>query len=158
IALSQRVFAHSETTSRAVAKEFNIPAEKISIIPHGHWVGYYQDDCSQAAARAQLGIAREAKVFLFFGGAEPYKNLPALVQAFGSARSGEDALWIVGRFKDQDYRAEVLRAAAGSPAVRIVDDYVPDEAIQVYMAAADAVVLPYREILTSGAAMLALSF
>ena len=36
--------------------------------------------------------------------------------------------------------------------------FVPDGEVQHYLLAADAVVLPFKEILTSGSAMLALSF
>ena len=35
---------------------------------------------------------------------------------------------------------------------------IPNDALQDYLISADAVVLPYREILTSGTAMLAISF
>jgi glycosyltransferase involved in cell wall biosynthesis len=36
--------------------------------------------------------------------------------------------------------------------------FIPDDDIQAYMNAADIVVLPYKNLLTSGAAMLAMSF
>lgn len=36
--------------------------------------------------------------------------------------------------------------------------YIPDEELAVYLAAIDVMVLPYADILTSGSAMLALSF
>ena len=35
---------------------------------------------------------------------------------------------------------------------------VPDDRMQVYLRAADAVVLPYRDVLTSGSAILAMTF
>ena len=36
--------------------------------------------------------------------------------------------------------------------------YIPDAELQVWLRAADVVVLPFRDILTSGSAILALSF
>ena len=37
-------------------------------------------------------------------------------------------------------------------------EFIPAEELQVYLNAADVVVLPYKDILTSGAAVLAMSF
>src|SRR5690606_12714398 len=51
-----------------------------------------------------------------------------------------------------------VRDAVTSPHVHLHPHFVPDAEIQVYMNAADAVVLPYQDVLTSGAVVLAMSF
>src|SRR5690606_40109602 len=51
-----------------------------------------------------------------------------------------------------------VRDAATSQHVHLHPHFVPDAEIQVYMNAADAVVLPYHDVLTSGAVVLAMSF
>jgi glycosyltransferase involved in cell wall biosynthesis len=48
--------------------------------------------------------------------------------------------------------------AGGDPRVRIDPRFVPANEVQVYLNAADIAVLPYRQITTSGAALLAFSF
>src|SRR5262249_2709411 len=53
---------------------------------------------------------------------------------------------------------DTLRDAAVDERVRLHLRHVPDAEVQVFLNAADLVVLPYRAVLTSGAAMLALSF
>ena len=158
IAISSKVYAHSESAARIVADTFRVSAAKMAVIPQGHYVGYYPDTYTKSDARAALKISLDATCYLFFGGVEPYKNLPELIRAFVRARRDDDVLYLVGRCKDAKYKAEIRAAAAQEPGIHIVDAYVDDNAIQLYMAAADVVVLPYREVLTSAVAMLALSF
>ena len=67
-------------------------------------------------------------------------------------------LIVAGEPRAAALRAEIERAAAGDPRIELRLAFVPDEALQVYLRAADLVVLPYEEILNSGAALLALSF
>src|SRR5690606_17669800 len=50
------------------------------------------------------------------------------------------------------------RAAQSDARIRLQFDFIADEHVQRYFRAADLVVLPYREILNSGTALLALSF
>jgi glycosyltransferase involved in cell wall biosynthesis len=48
--------------------------------------------------------------------------------------------------------------AAVDDRIQTIFEFVPESALQRYMNAADVVVLPFREVLTSGSVMLALSF
>jgi len=105
-----------------------------------------------------MAIPEDARMLLFFGGIEPYKNVPLLLKAFERACAEGEQLWIVGRSKQEHLRLEIRHLAARIPNVHVVDRYVADEEIQNYMQAADIAVLPYRDGLTSAAAMLSLSF
>src|SRR5690606_5318779 len=51
----------------------------------------------------------------------------------------------------------VERAAAGDPRIRLDLGHLDDDRLTSWLAAADLVALPYRRILNSGAALLALS-
>jgi len=42
--------------------------------------------------------------------------------------------------------------------IKVFLDFIPDNDIQIYMNAADIIVLPYLDILNSGVAILAMSF
>ena len=158
IRLSERIFAHGSHAVDAIIREFGVSPSKIVSIPLGNWVDYFPNGVSREGARQKLSIAQNARVLLFFGGLEPYKNLPLLLRAFEQAQEVGEELWIVGRCKDEALRLEILQAAARIAHVHVEDRYVADEEIQFYMRAADTAVLPYRDRLTCGAAMLALSY
>jgi beta-1,4-mannosyltransferase len=80
-----------------------------------------------------------------------------LVRAFAGI-PGDAALVIAGRFQDPAYEQQIRELAARDARVQIHARYLPDDELQVFLNACDVVVAPYREILTSGSAILAASF
>jgi glycosyltransferase involved in cell wall biosynthesis len=128
------------------------------VIPHGHYRGAYPDTVSQAEARAALGLPADAPVAAFIGQIRPYKNVPHLLQVFRQLPGPEARLVVVGQPDDRALRDTLLETATGDPRVRLFLEFVPEDSLQVYLRAADLVVLPFSEILNSGSALLALSF
>jgi glycosyltransferase involved in cell wall biosynthesis len=129
------------------------------VVPHHHYRGTYADDVGRDEARRALGLAEDARVVLFFGQIMAYKNVPALVRTVrGLSSEPRATLLVAGRPKTAADEAELRAAAAGDPRIRLDLGFVAHERAQFYFRAADLVVLPYREILNSGAAVLALSF
>jgi len=64
---------------------------------------------------------------------------------------------VVGRCSDPHLEASIRQDAADDARVRLFLKPVPHAEVQLYFAAADVVVLPYKNILNSGAALLAVS-
>lgn len=159
VRIAEAVFVHGPSARRIVQDEFGVPPRKLRQIPHGHWIGYYPDTVSRKAARSHFGIASSRYVYAFVGTCKPYKNLEQLLRAFAVLPPGAD-LFIVGNFQSPDYLDHIrqLIATLGVNRVRLEPRFIEDDEVQMYLRAADAVVIPYREILTSGSAMLALSF
>jgi len=124
---------------------------RATVIPHGSYVGRYPNAITRETARARLDLPRDARVLLAFGQVRPYKGLEALSRAFAALPDRDARLVIAG---EPVGRVE----PAADPRLRLVLRHVPDAEVQVLFNAADLVVLPYRAVLTSGAAMLALSF
>jgi len=159
VSLSYRIFAHGEFAALAVAQEFPGVHGKLVIIPHGNWIGFYPDECSCVSARTRLRIPADQFVFLFIGLCKEYKNLEYLIKCFQNGPFGKAALWIVGRFQDTEYSARVKAQIECQPQrISLEDRFVPNDELQCYLKACNVVVLPYMDILTSGAAMLAISF
>ncbi|HET7757390.1 MAG TPA: glycosyltransferase [Steroidobacteraceae bacterium] len=157
--LASLVAVHGSSSATRVGREFAVSSSRLLLIEHGNWLGFYANTLTRDAARRRLDIPAAAFVFLFIGLCKPYKNLEQLLRGH-AALSDDSLLWIVGRFQSPAYRAAVRHAAslAAPGRTTIRDEFVKSDDLQLYLNACDAVVLPYREILTSGAAMLALSF
>jgi glycosyltransferase involved in cell wall biosynthesis len=128
------------------------------VVPHPHYRGVYPDEVDRSAARRELGIGQDHNVSLFCGRIFEYKNVPELIRTFRRIGSRSHRLIVSGRPRSAAIRDDVLSACASDERVRIDFGHIPDERLQVYLRAADLVVLPYREILNSGSAVLALSF
>lgn len=127
-------------------------------IPHGELRGVYPDEVGRTGAREALGIAPDRRVAAFFGQIREYKNVIRLVSVFRALRDPDAVLLIAGKPKPAALAEDIRLAAGDDRRVRVFPGFVPDDRIQLYLRASDLVVLPYREILNSGSAVLALSF
>jgi glycosyltransferase involved in cell wall biosynthesis len=159
VALAQVIFVHGPAAAAEVAQEFGVDEGRLVRVPHGHWIERYPNEVSRDEARRALGVPDGAFVYAFLGLCKPYKGLEALIDAFVAQREGA-FLVLAGRFPSPEYQALIAaRVARLDPSrVRFVPDFVPDAEVQRYLVAADALVLPYRQILTSGMAMVGLGF
>jgi beta-1,4-mannosyltransferase len=150
---------HLSRTGRALA-EAEWPAltrVPSSVVVHGHYRDVFPAPSSRAVARKQLGVADNAVVAAFAGLIRPYKNVPRLITEFARMADPAAVLLVAGAPNDAAESARVTASANGSPAVRLQLEHLNDDALQRVVRAADLVVLPFRETLNSGSAILALS-
>lgn len=156
---SCRICVHGRAAGEMVRREFGVSREKIVILEHGNWIGHYPNTIPRAVARNRLRIEESSFMFLFVGLCRPYKNLEYLVRSHADLND-DSVLWIVGRFPSNTYYSAVRKStdARNDGRVEIRNGFVSDDELQVYLNACDVVVIPYREVLTSGSVMLALSF
>lgn len=157
IALASRIMVHGPEARQLLAARFPAAGAKAVEIPHGHWIGTYANTMSRSEARQRLGLRPDTYTYLFLGLCKPYKNVDGLIRSF-AAVPGQVALVIAGRFQDPAYEQLIRELAARDPRVQLHARYLPDDELQVFLNACDVVVAPYREILTSGSAILAASF
>ena len=132
------------------------------VVHHGHYMGCYPNSISRASSRSRLGISRDVHVVLSLGRLRPYKGLDRLIASFGRVARPGDVLILAGEAGSDEF-AEQLTAmarAARRPEIRIEvrNELVADADLQVYFNACDVVALPFRDILSSGSLMLAMSF
>jgi beta-1,4-mannosyltransferase len=151
------VIAHSDYAARRMTETYGVE-RPIEVVPHGNFVGFYpQPSRSREEARAELGLPPEGFTYLVFGQVRPYKRIPEAIAAFGAVGDPEARLVIAGAASDAALAAELKAAAAGDPRVILRLEHVPDEEVADLHQAADACVLPYRQVFSSGALLLALS-
>ncbi|WP_276275467.1 glycosyltransferase family 4 protein [Haloarcula regularis] len=157
--LTDAIIVHCPAAQDQMERRYGLDTDgKTTVIPHGHYDGCYENAMEQSEARDRLDIEEDATVFLYFGQIRPYKQVPELVDTFRGIEDNSLRLLVAGKPTDE---AEARRVATASePDKRIHTDleFIPDDQLQVYFNAADALVLPYRDILTSGSAILGMTF
>jgi glycosyltransferase involved in cell wall biosynthesis len=152
------VIVHGQASREEALRRLACPADRIAVIPHGHYRRAYDVALPCDEARRQLDLAGDAKAILFFGFLRPYKGLETLLAAWRKLSPSGAELLIVGQPHDAAYTVKLRQMAEGRPGVRIVDRFVPSAEVPLYFSAADAVVLPFRMVQTSGSVILAMSY
>ncbi|WP_410507577.1 glycosyltransferase family 4 protein [Methanosarcina hadiensis] len=151
---------HSESDKQLVAERYAIAPGKIHVIPHGLY-DQYGELLNKNESRENLSIKDEF-VILSFGLIRKYKGTSYLIRAFEQFPSGileKSRLLIVGEVWEE--RKELLDQINASPAhkkITLIDEYIPDDRVNLYFSAADVVVLPYLRASQSGIAHIAMSF
>jgi beta-1,4-mannosyltransferase len=162
IALSALVDAwhvHDEEAKMGAARVYGRP-DRIYVVPHGSYVGAYPNDCTREESRARLGLAEHAVIYLCLGQIRRYKGIEDLIVAFKqlSTNGGDCQLVLAGHVHDPVYATSLSELTQGQDGIHTWFHYVDDAELQYFMNACDVCVLPYRDITTSGAAILAFSF
>ena len=158
--LADRIVVHCESAVGTVRDRYRLPdhvGDRIRVVPHGNFADAYRDEITKTEARRRLELPEDDPIFLYFGLIRPYKNVPELAETFQTV-DGDARLLIVGKPWNEAIEDRVRRACTGDNRIETVLEYVPDEEVQVYLRAADAVVLPFDSILTSGSAVLGMTF
>ena len=122
-------------------------------VHHPFYAQFDQNRWTRETARAQLGIAPDAELVLFFGYIRAYKGLDLLLDAWPRVRAQRPraTLVVAGEFYEDSapYRAQIERVGSDQ-SVRLLDRYIPDPEVEALFKAADVTVLPYRSATQSG--------
>jgi beta-1,4-mannosyltransferase len=159
--LCDDVICHCEAAAESAVKAYGLgPAlrRRLHVIPHGSYVAAYPNTLSRSQARLRLGFPPDARVFLFFGAIRAYKGVDELLGAFRTLDQADVRLLVAGAPRRPGDAVRVRDAAAIDDRVTLRLEYIPGDEIEVLLNAADVVVLPFRDILTSGSMILAMSF
>ena len=151
------VIAHTEHGCRRLVEELEIPASKVSVIPHGAF-DYLTRLPEETPMDEAVGDLDGRRVVLSFGIVRPYKGVDLLIEAFRQAPA-DAVLLVVGRSLTPIEPLRRLAEELGlGDRVRFVSRFVPDSEVPAYFRRADLVVLPYRRSEQSGTLFTALAF
>ncbi len=131
---------------------------KFHVVPHGHYVRWYKNSISRETARSLLEINEDAKVLLCFGVIRPYKGVHILFDALQGIPDRNLHVLIAGSPKNKEIENQLYLYCHRDERIEVFLHFIPDYDVQIFMNAADIVVLPYSDILNSGVAILAMSF
>ncbi len=157
-ALCDRLIVHCTSAKAEVTKVYHKSASSIVVISHGNYIGRYKNVITVPEARDELKLGAEDTVFLNFGFIRPYKGVPDLISAFKKLNHPHAKLLIAGKPYDNEIAAHILDSCKDNENIKNILEFIPDEDIQIYMNAADLIVFPFKDILTSGSVILAMSF
>jgi beta-1,4-mannosyltransferase len=153
------IIVHCDTARTIVADAYRITPARITVVPHGTFSAHYTaPHRTQTELRTELELPVGAHVFLFFGLIRAYKGVETLIATFQKMAASGRELVIVGRPEPLQLAWELQQQSNNNEHIRFVFEYVTDDRLPHYICAADVVVLPYVDILTSGAVNLAGAF
>lgn len=149
------VTVHTQREVAQLSEAVGLDSGVVTLVDHGaSFTAATQ--VSRDTARAELGLDPAEHVFLAIGFLQEHKGYDLAVDAFGKAGlAGQASLHVVGsvRVDHPDLlayarRLELLcRVTTGA---HLHNKYVSDEEFDRWIVAADTIVLPYREIWSSG--------
>ncbi len=162
--LADHIFVHTEKMKLELIEEFGMQGARVTVIPFGINNAVPNTRLTPGEAKQRLGIREDDRTILFFGIITPYKGLEYLIAAFRQilARREDYRLIIAGSPDkcERYWRAirEEIREDVQRGRILLRAEFIPDDEVEVYFKAADALVLPYRHIYQSGILFLGHSF
>jgi D-inositol-3-phosphate glycosyltransferase len=163
--LCDHMFVHTKKMKDELCQDFGVTEKAVTVIRHPINNAFPDTELTPVEAKRKLGLRDDEKAILFFGRIRPYKGIEHLLAAFRllTANRSNYRLIIAGEPKkgSEEYRNEIEQTAGtefvpGQIILKI--QFIPDEEMELYLKAADVLVLPYKEIFQSGVLFLAYSF
>lgn len=163
--LSDHFFVHTRKMKDEIIQDFGVAEEAVTVIRHPVNSAFPDTNLTSAEAKRQLGLKNSEKTILFLGRIKPYKGIEYLLTAFQQlvARDATYRLIIAGEPHkgSEAYLDEIRRIVAhdfGHGEIILKVQFIPDEKMELYLKAADVLVLPYKDIFQSGVLFLAYNF
>lgn len=154
--LTHALIAHGKLAKVMISNAYRVNMNKIKVIPHGHYKEVYGTLMNKEVACKMLDMPHDKKIFLSFGMVKPYKGLEDLINLWRTEDLG--ALLIAGKAQDEEYGKSIEQLIKDCPNIHFHNAFIEEEKVSVYFSAADVVVMAFKNILTSGSVLLALSF
>jgi glycosyltransferase involved in cell wall biosynthesis len=151
-AMVDALICHSDTVRARLVAEFNVPAAKVSVIPHGPFF-YDLPPAGLDDVLRDFALDPGKLMVLWQGIVFPYKGIDLLLNAWRQVEAQTDA-WLVVAGTGAPELLEQIRAQVaelGLKRVKLHFRFISTEELVALYRAADVVVYPYRAITTSGA-------
>ena len=163
--LCDHLFVHTRKMKDELCQEFGVAESAVTVIRHPINNAFPDTDLTPAEAKRQLGVKDDEKTVLFLGRIRPYKGIEHLLAAFQQLvkRDAKYRLIIAGEPKkgSEDYLEEIRGITArdfSQNEIILRFQFIPDEQMELFLKAADVLVLPYKDIFQSGILFLAYTF
>ncbi len=110
--LADAVIVHDGVAKQYVVEHLGGRADRVSVIPHGHFRDAYAPAVPKEEARRALGLPPSGRVYLNLGMLRPYKGLEDLFAAWQAQqeRFAGDTLLVAGKPLDESYGGRSARS------------------------------------------------
>ena len=161
--LADEIIVHNYSNAEYLQQTGQINSQtnsKLTVIPHGHYRDVYPPGISQGEARAKLNLTTDGFLYLNLGMIRPYKGIENLLQVWQSNQIifQSHTLLIAGKPINESYQTHITTLTTKANQIIFQPHFIPSEKIHLYFSAADVIVLPFSNILTSGSLILAMSY
>ncbi|MEZ5230013.1 MAG: glycosyltransferase [Acidimicrobiales bacterium] len=149
------VSVHTEPERQKLCATFGLDVSEVVLVDHGRYFASHAN-ATQDDARIELGLSTTGHVFLAIGFLQAHKGFDRAVRAFAEAGlEGRAELHVVGSVRVDvpefvAYARSLRRQIDAVPGATFHERFVSDAEFDLWIRAADTVVLPYREIFSSG--------
>jgi len=142
------LIVHYEQGKKQLVNHWKVPGERINVILHGIMPVKKGFDIKQARKKLDLPIDRQ--ILLLFGSIRPNKGLDVLLEALEKIRlhKREVLLVIAGALpREMSFEpySDIIEKLNLSEHVKSFIRFIQDEEVDLFMAASDLVVLPYKK-------------
>ena len=159
-----KIIVHTPGIKEAMLDLYDIDEKKIHVIPAVLPVSEERDESiTREFSRKKLNLADEDQIILFFGYIREYKGLDILLEAFDSVKPTHEKLKLIvaGRPHTpellQEY-TEQIDNLTYRDSIIFIPEFIPEEDVDFYFRAVDAVAVPYKQIYLSGVLQVAFSY
>jgi glycosyltransferase involved in cell wall biosynthesis len=160
--LGDHFIVHTRQGRRLMQAHYNLPEDRISVIPHGSLDFQVKKQVNRDIIRQDMAIEPRQKVILLFGAIRAYKGVDIALKAFARVllEVPEAVLVIAGKlWQKWDPYQQIIDMCGIANDIRTHLDYIPANEVYRYFEAADLVLLPYRHFNSqSGIGGTAISF
>ena len=159
LAFQQAISVHNQYTRDRLANEFGVDSQKIHVIPHANFLGYYpsfKNDLSYFKKEV-FGHSETKFTFGFLGKIRPYKGVMNIIESFKKLSLPNKQLLICGQVKYPEDALDLEAAVSGYEDIILKLGYVDEKEMEAYLQIIDVMIYPYRSIVTSGSLLLGMT-
>lgn len=163
--LTDHIFVHTEKMKAELMEDFGVATGSVTVIRHPINDAFQDTEITPLEAKRRFALGGTDKTILCFGRIKPYKGIEYLLSAFQRLVAEDERYRLIiagevqkGNEKYLESLTRVVAAELKRGQVILKTEFIPDEDMEIYLKAADVMVLPYKDIFQSGVLFLGYSF
>lgn len=158
LGLADKIIVLNNYTRSMVCRQYEELCDKIYVVKHPRLDYYYGSQIDRRTARRILGINNDTLVILSVGTFHYYKNPELFIKiAETICRKHDNVLFLIVGRQPKEFVWKLLQAVPRR-CLRLINKYVPDEEIPLYISASDLALMTHKYMWASATLVLYQSY